>query len=198
MNLQRYLERLGVRRLAWLCYALGLGAVAASAYGAHELLLVRVQLDREMIEQETYVMEDIGDRLPMVIEESSTLYDQGENARKELDDLNRRLPIGAEEANFLSQLTRLSNECGLEMADYRPSTMTNGAGLAELSATIALDGSYVGICRFLRQLDSIPRMIRTSGLQFRPSDGGRCTAELQLSVYYRTPGSTQPTLSNRQ
>jgi Tfp pilus assembly protein PilO len=78
-------------------------------------------------------------------------------ARRQSEELKKRIPDEPREADFLAQVTHLADEVGLRIRDYRPGTVSEKTSYSVLQVELIGEGDYVSICGFLRRLPGLAR-----------------------------------------
>ncbi|MFW6170704.1 MAG: type 4a pilus biogenesis protein PilO [Planctomycetota bacterium] len=106
-------------------------------------------------------------------------------------ELRERIPDGPNEADFLKQLSGAAEASGLKIQDYRRGGSAVKESYSSLQINLICSARYVQLCRFLEQLDELPRILTIEKLTIStPDDGDEYPVDLSLSVYFR--GQQQP------
>lgn len=82
----------------------------------------------------------------------------------------RQAPIASGESQFLADATRIAAESGLEIDDYRRGRTRHLPNHSELEITLSTTGGHPAICRFLAEMDQLPRAKRAARLTIESSD----------------------------
>ncbi len=174
-----------LRRLGWGIHALGAGVLVAMAVLA-ELLVFQPNRDfagacsQQAAELEVTIRD--GNR---VRAEHAQLAEELADARRQAVLLQTRIPDKPQEAEFLGQASKLANEVGLQIRDYRPGTPVSTPSHSLLKVDLICKGDYASICRFLDQLATLPRHANVTCLQI-DDDGSSPEYSVKISVilYY--------------
>ena len=106
-------------------------------------------------------------------------------ARQQEEALLARVPDDAREAEFLGQISRLAEDVGMELRDYRPGQVREQATCSAMEVALTCEGSYDAMCRFLDGLGRLPRLANLSRLDIDGSQSsGDYTALLKLVIYF--------------
>lgn len=111
---------------------------------------------------------------------------------EELAAMLRRLPDTSQEAEFLAEVYGLAETVGIEIREFRPSAANHRDTCQEIKVRLSCVGGYAGLCRFLQQLDELPRLCRVTQLTISAeADGERYPMEISLSIFF-APHEPQP------
>ena len=107
------------------------------------------------------------------------------DARDEEIRLLARVPDEAHEADFLSQMSHLAKEVGMELRDYRPGQVQPQATCSAMEVALTCEGPYESLCRFLDGVGRLPRLVNLSQLEVEGSHGGSIyLTTLKLVIYF--------------
>ncbi|OHB66539.1 MAG: hypothetical protein A2V70_05295 [Planctomycetes bacterium RBG_13_63_9] len=110
-------------------------------------------------------------------------------ARKEAVELNSRIPDEPREADFLAQVSRLADDVGLQIQDYRPGTIASNHSYSTMQVDLICEGDYASICSFVDRLAELPRFSTVVQLQIEPGDAEEQYAtKLTLKLYFGVKG----------
>lgn len=136
-----------------------------------------------------------GDAAAACLVQEAEISQRNNRLRAELDTakgkfaaLNACLPAGPREAELIAQLADIGKASGLEINSFRPGHKTEHADLGQLELRLSATGPFSGLCRFLSELPTLPRLCHVGGLEISPLDeaGATIAAELQLHVLFRS------------
>jgi Tfp pilus assembly protein PilO len=130
-----------------------LGAVALLALRPLELRESQLQLRSEAIHSELSIAEAV--RL-----EHEQLSSEIARVEDKIEQLLNRIPNVPRESDFLGQITTLAEQVGLAIIDYRPGSVSDAGQYKQMSLTLSSTGSYEAICRFLHEIQQLPRLSR--------------------------------------
>jgi Tfp pilus assembly protein PilO len=151
---------------AWLVF----GPLAYNTADASQ----RIETLRDLLQDEDRVRAEHG-----------KLRQQLEAARQQDAALQKRIPDGPHEADFLGQVSHAAGEVGVQISDYRPGKMTEGKSCSAMRVELSCEGNYRNICRLLDRLQELPRHSTVARLMM---DSGtspdKHTAKIGLELYF--------------
>lgn len=112
--------------------------------------------------------------------------------QNKIDLVRQRIPDQSEEAEFLRQVTDASVRSGVNIGTYSRGKETAKTQFSQLEIHIQARGTFASICRFLDQLEQIPRVTKVTSLQLDgvAADDGyplSMTVRLYYGVHLTTP-----------
>jgi len=176
------------RRLKTLSWSLhGLGVVGALAIAwLSDLLVCRPLADRTAgcLEQ-TAELETVIRREAAIRQERVRLGEELAAARQQAVLLQTRIPDKPQEAEFLADVSRLADQVGLKIHDYRPGAAVSEPSYGVLQVDLICRGDYSSVCSFLDHLSRLPRYSTIAGLQIE-ADGksAEYSAKITVLLYY--------------
>lgn len=106
-------------------------------------------------------------------------------AREQTAALKKRIPDAPCEADFLAQVSRLADEIGLRIQDYRPGAVTAKTSYSVLRVDLICEGDYPSVCRFLDGLSQLPRHCTVVRLQIDSAKSKQdYSANMSLELYF--------------
>ena len=112
---------------------------------------------------------------PRVRANHRRLVDELKTLRRRKEELRRRITDGAREGEFLRQVSETADRVSLRLREFRPGQISRNGQYGTMRIDLICEGSYVGICRFLEQLDQLPRLATVNRVEV--------TAPLHDEVY---------------
>jgi type IV pilus assembly protein PilO len=110
------------------------------------------------------------------------------DARKE--SILARIPAEANESEFLAQLTRLAEESGLLVQEYRPGTITPHEGYSEMEILVNARADYESVCYFLDGLTRLPRYCQLTDFEMdAASPEKKFPITMKLRIYFKRANS---------
>lgn len=99
--------------------------------------------------------------------QASYFADRGELALREqrARELNKVLPIDAEEDSFLSSVQQASNIAGIDLKGYAPATEVAQPFYAKIPMKIELTGKFLQIAKFAYELGKVDRVINVENIE---------------------------------
>jgi len=108
-------------------------------------------------------------------------------AFREVEEHAEGFPRRADLRGLIGQLTKLARSAVVDvpMVDYKPSEIKD-AGLTKVTVSMAVDGSYAKIRRYLYELEAMRRYLVIERMQLRdPKGTSELQVQLQLALYVR-------------
>ena len=186
-DLERHLKVLG-----WGLHGLGLLGLLAGAW----VLATGVYAPLEEWREDCLVQSARLDRLladsTQIRAEHARLNAALKQLQEQRDSLQRRVPDDAREAEFLEQVTEVARDVGLHIHDYRPGMVTTLGDYSRMEIGLSCAGTYVGMCEFLHQLASLPRLANVTKMDvLAPSPDEMYTVNMTLIIYFGVSKSTE-------
>jgi Tfp pilus assembly protein PilO len=95
------------------------------------------------------------------LEETTALLQQ---QRSRAEEVRERIPDAPGESEFLQLASDAANKGGVSMRDFVPGKATHFDTFSQLDISLQCAGAYESICRFLDQLEDVPRVARVISL----------------------------------
>ena len=95
------------------------------------------------------------------------LSNELDNLKNRARQVRERIPDEPREANFLGLVSTAAVANGLVIDDYRRGRAADKGSHWELEITLHGRGSFAGICRFVNQLESLPRQVTIRDFQIK-------------------------------
>lgn len=170
-----------LRMLGWWLH--GLGAVVSVA-----LVWLGAVLVFGPLGERTAACIAEKDELDAVIGRKAAIRAEHARLARELAEAQRqeallqtRIPDSPHETDFLAQVTRLGEEVGLEIVDYRPGAPVSGTSYSTVQVDLMCRGGHEEVCRFLAKLAALPRQSTVSRLQV-DADGTSTKLSVKISL----------------
>ena len=141
---------------------------------------------------ETDDLKALVERTPEISKKHRDLEERLAACRKQTSELWQRIPSSPRESDFLGQMCQLAERTGMHVADYHPGSVEQRENHHELEVKIATRGEYKSLCRFLEQVDQIPRLSRMTHLEIVGQTGETLTVDLTYRIYF-SPAPAAPT-----
>ena len=111
--------------------------------------------------------------------------------RLKLDGANR-LPKQNDLAQFIRDITQLSQQSSLKKFQYKPEPRQRGQLFCQLPVKLTFEGDFVNVFSFLRQTETMQRLTRTRSIALSTKDrndhsgggNGNVKAEVSMSIYF--------------
>lgn len=132
------------------------------------------------------------DRAPAIQREHTQLSERLREMEERIESLHRRVPQEARDSEFLSSLTTLAEEVGVEFTDLAPSLPQKKPGYSQMEIAISGRAGYESLCRFLDGIGRLPRLVKVLGLNVRHDSNGAGVypVTVRLAIYYGAHGPT--------
>lgn len=161
-------------------------AVVVAVAGAAFLLLLRpVSVRHARVVEKTASLQAVLEHEERLRREHERLSQSLLLAEQKVESLLERVPNVPREADFLGQVTTLAHDVGLEIIDYRPGGTAQREEYQEMTVSLTAEGSYPGVCSFLRRLHGLPRLSRVHELKIAPQANGEAySTNMTLAIYF--------------
>lgn len=117
------------------------------------------------------------------------LDDRLSSYRKQASEIWKRIPTAPRESDFLAQVSQLAEKTGMHVADYHPGAVEQTENHHELEVKIATRGEYKALCKFLEQVDQIPRLSRMTHIDVNTQPDQILTVDLTYRIYFAPPAA---------
>lgn len=113
-------------------------------------------------------------------------------ARQQVDALSAKLPASPQETQFLQQLSELAAANQIALSDFRRGNIADYPEFKEIELRVRGAGGYAGLCRWLTELERLPRTFRVSQMTLvaPATSGSLCSVELDIHLRYGLSGAT--------
>jgi Tfp pilus assembly protein PilO len=182
--------------LGWWLH--GLGLLIALAIGLLTKSLVLAPIDDRAaahLRRADRLQERLRDA-DRIRAEHARLVEDLAAARRQSEELKKRIPDEPREADFLAQVTHLADEVGLRIQDYRPGTVSEKTSYSVLQVELIGEGDYASICSFLSRLPGLARHSIVRRLQI-VSDNKQKGYLLSMSLQLCFAVQGQPDLNQK-
>lgn len=128
-------------------------------------------------------------RADAVRQEHARLTERHAALQADWADLKQRIPLSANEAEFLGQLSALAARSAVRLKNFRPGQATVAGPLHKFDVQLSLVGSFSNICKLLDRLEEVPRYLHISRLALTGPNqpGDPCIADISLSICFAPP-----------
>ena len=103
-------------------------------------------------------------------------------AREQHRRLRQRIPREPQVAEFLTQLSALADDAGVAIRSFDPQTQVATERRIDVMVHLSIDGEYANICRFLWDVDRLPRLSRLRAMTLSAPDAQQSTCSLELDL----------------
>lgn len=173
-----------LRVLGWWLHGLGAMATAALVWLAAALVFGPLGERTAARVAERDELDGVIGRGAAIRAEHARLAEELAAARERESMLQTRIPDAPRETDFLAQVTRLGEEVGLEIIDYRPGAPVSGASYCVVQVDLVCRGGYAEVCRFLAELPTLPRQSTVSRLQIDDDASTKLSVKISLLLYF--------------
>jgi len=99
--------------------------------------------------------------------------------------VRERVPEHPGEAELLGRLTEIAEGAGVAMVDYRRGAIVESEDHFELRVGIKCEGTFEGLCRLLREMDDLERIVVVEQLRLNSSaTGDRYPVDMTLLIHF--------------
>ncbi len=132
-------------------------------------------------------------RLERLLKNSAGLLDETRRLDTELHQLRvqassarDRIPPRPNEAELLRMISNAAKQTGIAILDYRRHKAVDQKTHSQFQVTVSVRGDYRSLCRFLNDLDSMPRLTQIASMDIAPaaSEAHQLQVEIKLDVYF--------------
>lgn len=110
-------------------------------------------------------LRDLVERTSEIARKHQALEERLTKSRQAAAELLERMPAAPRESDFLAQVSQLAERTGIEVADYHPGPVEQRENHHEMEVRVSTRGAYDALCRFLEQVDRLPRLSRLTQLE---------------------------------
>lgn len=152
-----------------------------------------LQSEASAIGKEVRDLQEIIQRTSEITKQHKTLTAQLAASKKSAAELMQRIPAAPRESDFLTQICELANRTGLQVADYHPGIIEKRENHQEKEVKVNATSEYESLCKFLEQIDKLPRLCRLTQLNVGTEEtGGKLRVEMIFRIYFSPPNEDQP------
>jgi Tfp pilus assembly protein PilO len=95
---------------------------------------------------------------------------------------SRQLPAQPDLPKFIRDVTALSSTTEMQKFRYEPEAKKQQALCRELPMSLMFEGRFLQVASFLRQMEEMPRMMRTRKVHIKSRDGKTGTVDVQITM----------------
>ena len=134
-------------------------------------------------EQETVLSENVSTQNEMTIK-MERIGDEIDDIQNNLEHFDRQLPKEKRIYDFLVEIDNLAQKNNVQLEGITPGTMQKGALYWKLPISISAISNFKDFYTFLFQLENIPRITMTEGLNIKHlSKDKQCKIDINLAVF---------------
>lgn len=174
-----------IRRLGSALH--GVGAMVSLALLALGAWVVAAPLEAQRSEhlQRSAHLDRLIARRAGVEREHARLSEELQAVRRRKEEIRRRITDSAQVGEFLRQVSRVADDVGVRLREFRPGQATRTGQYGVVRIELHCNGGYRGICEFLEQLDKLPRLATVDRLDIAaPNRGEWYTFNISLDIYF--------------
>jgi Tfp pilus assembly protein PilO len=171
--------------LGWALHAAGLAGTLVLLALAGWFVAAPLDAQRADYESRTHKLDRLSTGRPRVERLHRELAAELDAVQQRKAELRRRITDGTREGEFLRQVSEAAARVGLRLVSYQPGTVSKGGTYGTMQIQLVCDGRYEGICRFLQQLDELPRLSTVERMEVSaPARGDVYSFQLTLDIYF--------------
>lgn len=141
----------------------------------------------EAVGQEIEQLDTLAERTSEISTKHQELEKRLALCRQNTSELWQRIPSAPRESDFLAQVCQLAERTGMQVVDYHPGIVEQLENHHELEVKFRTHGEYKSLCRFLEQVDRIPRLSRMTHLEIVAQSTDTLSVELTYRIYFAPP-----------
>jgi Tfp pilus assembly protein PilO len=107
---------------------------------------------------------------PVMRQQHRIVSDKLRDVTTRIANLQRRVPQGPDDGEFLNEVSQLAKDGHLAIKDFHPEKPETKPGYAEMQVTLRGQGSYGSICSFIDQLRKLKRLSKIKDLTLSAGD----------------------------
>lgn len=179
------MKRLTAREKAILTLVAVVGALVAFYLLVHEPLLARLdQIGNEAEDSRTRLTQ-----ARALVKEQSKLEESLEQARKEVERLNRKIPGSEAQALFLYHLSQIEASSSVSVTSLKIMEPQDAQTFKEYPVELTVAGPYLGHVRFFQALEGLPQMVRVDKVAFKAGEGSTMSVPYLLRIFMDPTGN---------
>ena len=109
---------------------------------------------------------------------------QLESLLQRVEQVNRRVPDQPREGEFLADLSRLAEEHGVAILDFRRGQSTTTETHSLVTVTVSARGPHTGLCRLLDAIGRLPRLAELTHLEITGQAADGYPTQMSYALYY--------------
>lgn len=154
-----------VELLGWALHAAGCLTVIAivGAYFAFVTRPLNAQMDQCDIRVSQLKL--LHERGPQVRAAYSQSQEELQSLKESVEETLLRLPENLEDEEFIAQVKSVALATGVEIVGYQMGSTEQLTSYSKAELTFQCNGSFASICRFLDEVDHLPRLTEVSRLE---------------------------------
>lgn len=173
---------------------LNLGLLTVTMVVLSTLYVAAVRpIDRQLADarQQSSALEQLIRKTSEIALKRQTLESELKQSEQATEELLQRIPTAPRESDFLAHVCRLADRTGMAVANYHPGVIEARENHHEMEVKLSTRGEYASLCKFLEQVDHLPRLSRLTQLEVAtPAKGEELTVDLSFRLYFAPPSET--------
>lgn len=179
-----------LRLLGSVLHVAGLGGTLALFALAAWLVVAPLDARRADFEHRGHKVDRLTAGRVRVERRHRELADELEAVERRKAELRRRITDGTREGEFLRQVSEVAAEVGLRVVSFQPGAVSKRGQYGTMQVQLVCDGRYDSICRFLAELDDLPRLTTIERMDITaPVRGDVYSIKLSLDIYFASSGT---------
>lgn len=148
------------------------------------------------LRQQTAERQELVQKASAISQTNRTLTEQLAKTTLAAGQMEQRIPTAPRESDFLAQICQLADRVGMEVVDYQNGAIQTLENHREMEVKLNTRGEYEPLCKFLEQVDQVPRLCRLTNLDIASEPtGGSLSIVLTFRIYFSPP--TESTLASQ-
>lgn len=176
-----------LKYIEWALHTVFCSVMLAGVYVVQTHWLTSLRADRLGVGQEIREIRLKLAKADDVAAQHEELVEQKKAIEQRAADITGRIPAHPNEGEFLKQITSAAKECGITIKNYLRRGIDAHEDHSRLVVNLSLQGSFESICKFVDQLEQLPRISKVSNLKLtnRTKDG-LYPMDLTLILFFRS------------
>jgi Tfp pilus assembly protein PilO len=185
-----YVHDNATRRFGRLVHCAGALLTLGSAIAGYLLFYAPKMQATEATNRTIAALELSLQRAPAIQREHAQLSSRLRAMEERVEAIHHRVPREARDSEFLSSLTTLAVEVGLDITDLTPSSPVQKSGYSQMDIVLTGRSTYESLCRFVDGIGRFPRLAKILGLDVRhdPTGEGVYPVTVKVAIFFNAHG----------
>ena len=176
-----------LRYIEWSLHIVFCSMLLVGVYVAQTYWLTSLRQERISVGREIQTLQSKLAKADEVAAQHEELVELKKAIERRAADITDRIPAHPNEGEFLKQTTSAAKACGITIKEYLRRGIDAHEDHSRLVVHLSLEGTFESICKFVEQLEQLPRISKVSKLRMvsRTKDG-LYPMDLTLILFFRS------------
>ena len=177
-----------LKAVEWVLHSTLFGVLLAGLFFAQSYWQTTLQVDQAELRREIRQIKKKLNNAEQIVSEHQRLKEMKQAIEDRAEIVRDRIPEQPNEGEFLRQTTSAARECGITITEYLRRGIETHDDHSRLMIHISLKGAFANLCRFVDQLERLPRISKVSRLKVGNLKGqeNEYPMELTLILFFRS------------